>query len=154
EISWAVALLASFAVSAQKSTEPPVRVEDILVSVAGKADAQAKSIAPGSLCTLRVKLRNAGTQKAGNFGFTVKINGKDAGVYDKMLYAQLVDPGTTGEVALNNFYSPDLQTKDGKLSVEVMLREARWIQVKKEGEAQAWIPTGEVTGLPSSKTVT
>jgi hypothetical protein len=102
---------------------------------------------------LRVKLRNAGTQKVSSFAFTVKINGREEAAYGKMLYFQAIDPGATGEIALYNFYSAEPQAKGGNMTVEVTLREARWMEIKKEGEAQTWIPTGEVKGLPASKSI-
>jgi len=146
------AFLSSVRVAAQR-TDPLVRVEEVVVTPTGKGDTQPTGLAPGTLCSLRVKLRNAGTQKASSFGFIVRINGKQESTYDKILYVQAIDPGTTGKVTLNNFYSPEPQVKDGKVAVEVTLREARWMEIKKEGEAQTWVPTGDVKDLPSSKSI-
>jgi len=143
-------LLFPLRVAAQKA-DPDVTVQDIVVALSGKGDVQPKSLPPGSLCNLRVKLRNAGTQKASSFAFTVKINGNQLDVYDKMLYFQAVEPGATGEIALNNFYSPEAQA--AKLTVEVTLRDARWMETKKEGATETWVPTGEVKGLPSAKSI-
>jgi hypothetical protein len=139
-------------VTAQKA-EPDVSVQEIIVSLSGKADVQPKSLPPGSLCTLRVRLRNAGTQKASSFGFTVKLNENQVATYEKMLYFHAIDPSTTGEIALSNFYTPDAQVKDAKVTVEVTLREARWMDIRRDGETQTWVPTGDVKGLPSSKSI-
>ncbi len=145
-------LLFPLRVTAQ-TADPEVSVQDIVVTLSGKGDVQPKSLPPGSLCTLRVKLRNAGTQKASSFAFTVKINGNQVDAYDRMLYFQAIDPGTTGEIALSNFYSPESEAKDAKVTVEVILREARWVDIKKEGQSQTWLPAGEVKGLPASKSI-
>ena len=138
---------------APQKTEPEVSVQDIVVTLSGKGDVQPKSLPSGALCTLRVKLRNAGAQKASSFRFAVRINGKEVDTYDKMLYFQAIHPGATGEIALHNFYSAEPQAKGGSMTVEVTIREARWVEIKKEGEAQTWIPTGEVKGLPASKSI-
>ena len=146
------ALLSPFRVAAQEA-EPEVSVQDIVVTLSGKGDAQPKSLPPGSLCTLRVKLRNAGTQKASSLAFTVRINGNQVPGYDKTLYFQAIDPGATAEIALSNFYAPESKIQDAKVTVEVTLREARWMEIKKEGKTQTWVPTGEVKGLPASKSI-
>ena len=42
---------------------------------------------------------------------------------------------------------------DGKVTVEVTLKQAQWVETKKEDKTQVWTPLGEVKGLPFSKSV-
>ncbi|PYV85078.1 MAG: hypothetical protein DMG05_23440, partial [Acidobacteria bacterium] len=91
-----------------------------------------------------------------SFGFGVKINGQETTVYDKMVFMEAVDPGSTAEIALSNFYSTEPGRplpKDGKVTVEVTLKQAQWVEIKKEDNTQVWTPLGEVKGLPFSKSV-
>ena len=91
--------IGSAVLHAQKAekAESPITVEDVVITVSpGKP---TESLSPETLCNLKVKLRNGGTRKTYSFGFGVKINGKEMTVYDKVLYMQTVDPGTTGEIA-------------------------------------------------------
>jgi len=73
-----------------------------------------------------------------------------------MLYMQTVDPGTTGEIALSNFYSTEpggALPKDSRVTVEVTLKQAKWVEIKKEGNTEGSTPLGEVKGLPFSRIV-
>jgi len=145
-------------VQAQKAEnpEPQVTLEEVVITLSPGKPIEADGASPGTLCNLKVKVRNRGAQKASRFGFGVKINGRDMTVYDKMLYMQAVDPGSTGEIALSNFYSTEPGgplPKDGKLTVEVTLKQAQWVEIKKEDNTQVWTPLGEVKGLPFSKSV-
>ena len=54
--------------------------------------------------------------------------------------------GTTGELALNNFYSPP---EARAFEVQVTLVEAQWVEVKKEGSSSTTTPSGPVAGLPT-----
>ena len=134
---------------------PLVTVEAVIVEPSGRTGG-AEAIGPGTLCKLRVKLRNAGTQKAFSFLFGVKVNGREVSTYDKTVYTQAIDPGTTGELELYNFYSSEPggpTPKDGNLTVEITLKEARWVELKKDGQAGVWTPVGDVKGLPSKAVV-
>ena len=150
--------ITSTVLQAQKveKTEPQVTVEDVLITVSPGKPIGPEGLSPGTLCNLKVKLRNRGTQKASSFGFGVKINGQGMTLYDKMLYMEAVDAGNTGEIALSSFYSTEPGgplPKDGKVTVDVTLKQAQWVEIKKEGDTQAWTPLGEVKGLPFSKSV-
>ena len=147
-----VMLFYPLGVAGQKA-DALVMVEDIVVTASGKDDISPKGLAPGTLYSLRVKVRNAGTQKAFGFAFAVKVDGNALGVYERAVYAQAVDPGTTGEIGLYNFYTPDAVAKSGKVSLEITLKEARWVELKKEGGTEVWAPTGDIKGLPVSKSV-
>jgi hypothetical protein len=97
-----------------------------------------------------VRLRNAGNRSASYFRFNVKINGQDVPEYKVYLYAVNIDPGTAGEVALNNFYSP-AGTK--AFEVQVTLVEAQWMEVTKDRTSTTTTPTGAVAGLPIATSV-
>ena len=143
---------------AQKAekAEPQVTVEDVVITISPGKPIGPEDLSPGTLCNLKVKVRNRGTQKASRFGFGVKINGQEMAVYDKMVFMEAVDPGSTAEIALSNFYSTEPGRplpKDGKVTVEVTLKQAQWVEIKKEDNTQVWTPLGEVKGLPFSKSV-
>ena len=134
---------------------PLVTVEAVIVEPSGRAVGE-QTIGPETLCKLRVKLRNGGTHKASSFLFGVKVNGQAVNTYDKTVYMQAIDPGSAGEIELHNFYSSEPggpAPKDGSLTVEITLREARWVELKKDGQAVVWTPVGEVKGLPSEAVV-
>ncbi|MGA2275581.1 MAG: hypothetical protein ABSH00_18675 [Bryobacteraceae bacterium] len=114
-----------------------VRVDAIVVKPA--------SPRPSALCELKVRLKNAGSRSASYFRFNVKINGQDVPESKLYIYAVNIDPGTAGEVALNNFYSP-AGTK--AFEVQVTLVEAQWVEVKKDGTSTTTTPYGAVAGLP------
>jgi len=101
---------------------------------------------PSALCELKVRLKDTGRRSASFFRFNVKINGQDVPEYKMYTYAVNIDPGTAGEVALNNFYSP-AGTK--AFEVEVTLVEAQWVEVKKDGTSTTTTPSGTVAGLPT-----
>ena len=108
---------------------------------------------PDTLCQLRVKVRNGGAKKASSLVFTVRINGQPLAVYKRQVYLQVIDPGTTAEVRLFNFWTTETGRplpKDGQLRVDVALAEARWVEVKSEGGAEVVTPVGTVPGLPTS----
>jgi hypothetical protein len=120
---------------------PEVRVDAILVHPA--------SPAPAALCELKVRLKNAGSRTASYFRFNVKIDGQEVPVYKLYDYAVEIAPGTTAELALNNFYSPP-QAKT--FEIQVTLTEAQWVEVKKDGKNSTTTPAGAVAGLPTGAT--
>jgi hypothetical protein len=149
---FAIAVTAGLQAQKTEKTEPPVAIEDVLITVSPEKPIGPEGISAGTLCNLKVKLRNRGNHKASTFGFGVRINGLGTTADDKMLYMQVVDPGTTGEIALSNFYSTEPGgplPKDGKVTVEVTLKQAQWVESKKEGNTEVSTPLGEVKGLPS-----
>lgn len=136
---------------AKKAEEktPLVVVEEVTVEPADPG--------PETLCRLTVKLRNGGERPASLFGFGVTVNGQPLTVYDKELFALAVDPGTAADLRLFNFWSAETgrpAPKDGKLTVEVRLKEAQWVEIKTEDGAEVWTPTGAVEGLPVAKSLT
>src|ERR1044071_1833458 len=112
---------------------------------------------PDTLCQLRVRVKNAGSRQASALAFEVRLNGQELPVYRKQLFLQMLAPGATGEVRLFNFWTSESgrpAPADGKLKMEVALKEARWVEVKQEGGAEVWRPAGPVEGLPSSAALT
>jgi len=113
---------------------------------------------PDTLCKLRVRVRNAGAQTASRLAFGVRLNGERIAVYESSLFLKPIAPGGTVEVPLYNFWSTETSRpapKEGKLLVEVELRQAEWMKVEKDAKgAEIWTPIGAVTGLPVSRSLT
>lgn len=112
---------------------------------------------PDTLCRLSVVLKSSGSKKASALVFRVRINGQDLPVYQNQVFYQAVDPGATATLRLHNFWSTETSRplpKDGKLTVEVTLAEARWMEVQTKDGAEVWTPAGAVEGLPVAKSVT
>jgi hypothetical protein len=102
---------------------------------------------PSTLCTLKVRLHNSGTQAVSYFRFNVKIDKQDVPTYKKQTYMINIEPGTADEVGLYNFYSPSVAKP---FTVQVILVEAQWVQVKKGRTSTTTTPSGPVAGLPLS----
>jgi hypothetical protein len=122
---------------------------------------EPESPAADTLCRLRVKISNAGDKIASRLGFAVSLNGQDLGVYGNQIFMFPVAPGTTEEISLYNFWTTETSRSmpaDGKLQVEVVLKEAVWTQVAmetdEEGEIEVWTPIGPVEKLPVGAAVT
>jgi hypothetical protein len=169
-----LALLALFSLPALSpglaAGQPPAPAATPAAAVPSNPPAAAKSLlavesiailpadpGPDTLCQLRVKVRNGGTRKASALAFAVRVDGVALPVYKHQLYLQQIDPGATAEVRLFNFWTTETGRplpKDGKLRVEVMLAEGRWVEVKIEGGAEVVTPGGTVAGLPVSTSLT
>ncbi|HEY1205422.1 MAG: hypothetical protein ABSH46_06135 [Bryobacteraceae bacterium] len=130
------ALLAGAFVSRADAAD--VHVDAIVVKPA--------SPVPAALCELKVRLKNSGSRSASYFRFNVKIDGQDVPEYKVYTYPVNIDPGTAGELALNNFYSP---AEARSFEVQVTLVEAQWVEVKKDGTSTTTTPSGAVAGLPT-----
>ncbi len=122
---------------------------------------EPQSPAADTLCRLRVKITNAGDKIASRFAFAVSLNGQDLGVYGNQIFMYPVKPGSTEEIGLYNFWTTETgraMPADGKLRVEVTLREAVWTQVAtetdEEGEIEVWTPLGPVDNLPVTSSTT
>jgi hypothetical protein len=148
-----ILFLAASLVLAQPSQEPKPAPGLTLEAV--KVD--PASPGPDTLCRLSVTIKNAGAKTASALGFRVKVDGKELAVYGKELFFKPVAAGSTAEVKLHNFWSSETGRPfpaGGRMTVEVTLVEARWMDVKTENGAEVWTPVGEVGGLPVSKNVT
>ena len=112
---------------------------------------------PDTLCRLSVTIKSAGAKTASALGFRVKVDGKELAVYGNELFFRPVPAGSTTEIKLHNFWSSETGRPfpaNGRMTVEVTLAEARWMDVKTENGAEVWTPAGAVEGLPVSKSVT
>jgi len=147
--SGVVALLAGApAFFAADEKKPPLSVAAIVVS--------PPSPGADTLCKLRVVVKNQGEQPVSAFGFQVKINGQALPVYEKQRYLDPIDPGEAKEIALFNFWSSETDRpfpKDGSVTVEVALTEARWVAKRMEGEVPVWTMKELIPGLPVALTV-
>jgi hypothetical protein len=113
--------------------------------------------AADTLCRLRVEIENSDERIATQLGFTVTINGQRLPVYESHLFMFPLAPGGKSELPLYNFWSTETsrpEPANGKLEIEVTLREARWMKIATEGDTETWTPLGEVAGLPVSYSVT
>ncbi len=113
---------------------------------------------PDTLCKLSVTVKNAGAKTASALGFRVKVDGKELAVYKNELFFHPVPAGgAPAEIKLHNFWTNETGRPfptGGRMTVEVTLTEARWMDVKTENGSEVWTPVGPVEGLPVSKSVT
>jgi len=144
-----VCALAPLAAQEEASTPPPLVLEEILVAPPN----------PGvdTLCTLRVKIQNNGTETASQFGFTVKINGQELPVYGNQLFMYPVEAGSSLEFPLYNFWTTETSRDapaDGKLRLEIHIDEATWMKIEMVDDVETWTPLGAVDGLPATAELT
>ncbi|HEX6862464.1 MAG TPA: CARDB domain-containing protein, partial [Thermoanaerobaculia bacterium] len=128
---------------------PPVTIEAVKVEPAAPG--------PDTLCRLAVSVRNSGERTASAFEMAVKVNGQEIRSSKGRLYLRPVEPGKTGEIRLPNFWSTEAgrpAPPGGRLTVEVVLTGASWMERTTNGEAEVWTPLGPVPGLPVAKTIT
>ncbi|MFP5286912.1 MAG: hypothetical protein ACLGI9_14320 [Thermoanaerobaculia bacterium] len=112
---------------------------------------------PDTLCRLSVTLRNSGAKTASALAFQVKVDGRELPVYRNELFFRPVAAGAAAELRLHNFWSNETGRPfptNGKMTVEVTLAEAKWMDLKTENGAEVWTAAGPVEGLPVSKSVT
>jgi hypothetical protein len=144
-----VLLVAAAGMAQERKPAPGLTLEAVKVDPA--------SPGPDTLCKLSVTVKNAGAKTASALGFRVKVDGKELAVYGNELFFRPVPAGGTTEIKLHNFWSSETGRPfptNGRMTVEVTLAEARWMDVKAENGAEVWTPTGAVEGLPVSKSVT
>ncbi len=113
--------------------------------------------AADTLCRLRVEIENSDERIATQLGFTVTINGQRLPVYESHLFMFPLSPKGKSELPLYNFWSTETsrpEPADGKLEIQVTLREARWMKIATEGDTETWTPLGDVARLPVSASVT
>ncbi len=146
--SHCAALLAVLAVPAAVAQEPEAAEPEITIRA---LIVEPEKPAADTLCRLRIQLHNSGDQVASQLGFTVTINGDEVPVYTNQLFMFPLQPGTTSELSLFNFWSTETSRpmpKDGKLKLEVTLREAQRTKIEMVEGVETWTPLGEVPGLP------
>jgi hypothetical protein len=135
--------------AAAKPADPALALEAVKVDPA--------SPGPDTLCRLTVTLRNSGAKTASALAFRVKVDGRELPVYKNELFFRPVAAGATAEVRLHNVWSSETGRPfptNGRMTVEVTLAEAQWMDVKTENGAEVWTAAGPVEGLPVSKSVT
>lgn len=126
-----------------------------------KITVEPESPAADTLCRLRVRIANKGDEIASRFAFGVSLNGQDLGVYGNQIFMYPVPAGGSEEISLYNFWTTETSRAmpaDGKLRVEVTLKEATWTSMStetdEEGEIDVWTPIGPVENLPTSAAIT
>lgn len=135
--------------------EPPEPSAPLLAleSVTVETPVAGQAPGPESLVRLKVAIANRGEEIASSLVFTVTVAGHELPVYRNQVFLKAVPPGATTELQLYNFWTGETgrpAPADGKLPVEVTLREARWMSVTDEEGVEVWKPLGEVEGLPVS----
>ena len=145
----AIALLALVASGAGAQSESAAAPASPLVLEA--LEIEPAQPGPDTLCRLRVRLRNGGERDASALAFDVRINGAELAVYANQLFMQQIPAGVTETVALYNFWTTETSRPapaDGKLRLEVALREAQWFAIGDEEGVEVWRPLEPVAGLP------
>ena len=135
------------AVGAEK--KPSLSLESVRIEPA--------SPGPETLCRLSVTVRSSGERPASALQFTVKLNGRDLAAYKDRMYMQPIEPGAVRELRLFNFWSTEAgrpAPADGKLTLQVTLAGAAWMQKEMKDGAEVWTPAGPVDGLPVTKSIT
>src|SRR5467141_2422315 len=77
----------------------------LLKIVAG--DVQPANPGPDTLCKLRVRFRNSGTESASDLSFQVTVNGKLLGNFINHTFRSTVEAGKETDVPLFNFWSSE-----------------------------------------------
>lgn len=146
-------LLALGAALPAQEEEPAAAPEPLLALEAVRVEAPVPGEPPGpeTLVRLKVAIANRGEEIASALVFTVTVAGQELPVYRNQVFLKAVPPGETTELQLYNFWTGETgrpAPADGRLPVEVTLREARWMSVADEEGVEVWKPLGEVEGLP------
>ncbi|MDX1501111.1 MAG: hypothetical protein R3325_02030 [Thermoanaerobaculia bacterium] len=135
--------------SQEEPARPPITIEEIVVEPARPA--------ADTLCRLKVRLKNHGEQIGSQLGFDVTINGQELIVYRNQLFMYPLEPGAESELPLYNFWSTETSRPmpaDGKLKLEISLREARWFDISTDEEGvEVWQPIGPAEGLPAKRSL-
>jgi hypothetical protein len=145
-------LLAALALAATLSAQekqPALSLESVRVEPA--------SPGPDTLCRLSVTIKNSGDRPASALELAVKLNGRELPAYKNRLYLKAVEPGATREIRLFNVWSTEAgrpAPADGKLTLEVTLSRAAWMQRETKDGAEVWTAAGPVEGLPVTKSLT
>jgi len=117
-------------------------------------DVQPANPRPDTLCKLRVRIRNSGTQSASDLSFQVTINGQRLATYVNHTFRTLLAAGKETEQPLYNFWSSETgrpYPSDGRLVLEVRLTGARWVDAR---STNAETLAGPVEPLPAPFSVT
>ena len=158
-----LALLPAAAAHAQEDAEaqepPEAREEAKAEAPVALQSVEVLPEKPGAetLCRLSVEIVNRADRPVTAFGFDVTVAGHGLPVYENQLFLKVVPAGETVEHALYNFWTSETgrpAPADGKMPVEITLREARWVKVGEEDGTEVWELQDDVPGLPvSTRTV-
>jgi len=111
-----------------------------------------------TLCRLTVRVENRGDTPVTALRFEVKVGEVSLPVYRNQLFMENVVPAGTTEVRLYNFWVSETgrpAPKDGKLTVEVTLVEARRVSITTDEEGvETWDLLEPVAGLPAVGKIT
>ncbi len=135
---------------------PKVRLGAVLV--------EPRTLAPETLCELRVEVINDTETVVDALAFEVRVGGQSLSVYESQLFLDPVDPGTTKTLRLFNFWSSETgrPMPRGAFVVEVELLEAQHLTLRtvtekdergEEVEVVVWEAQGAVEGLPQKASV-
>lgn len=131
----------------KKTPTSPLSLEAILI--------EPSTPAIDTLCQLRVQVKNSAKKTISALDFGVSIGGQPLKVYEQQLFLESLEPGTMAEVHLYNFWTTETgrgAPKNGKLQLEVTLREAQWVEVTTEEDGtEVWTLGDKVPGLPVVK---
>ena len=137
-------LAAQEASEKKEAAASPLMIESIRIDPAKPA--------ADTLCQLRVKLTSTAENTISALDFGVAIGGESLPVYDKQLFLDTVAPGKTTEIRLYNFWTTETSRPapaSGKLSLEVTLRAAQWVEITTEEDGtEVWTLGEAVPGLP------
>lgn len=139
-----------------QAAEPAPKALLALEEVIVRGPVEGEAPGADTLVRLSVRIANRGEAIASALAFTVEVAEQELPVYVNQVFLKPIPPGETVELALYNFWTSETgrdAPADGKLSVEVALREAKWMErtvEEAEGEppVEVWTPTGAVEGLP------
>lgn len=141
----------------EPAERPLLALEEVIV----RGPEEGKAPGADALARLSVRIANRGERIASALAFTVEVEEQELPVYANQVFLKPIPAGETVEVALYNFWTGETgrpAPADGKLDVEVTLREARWMNrtVEKEGETEVevWNPVGPVERLPVTASTT
>ena len=146
----AASLVASLA-TAQEPAPPPLAIEEIVIEPAAPTAT--------TLCRLRLKLKNSGSEPASMLRFKVTVAGHELPRLPQpdVPAAARCRTGHRG-LKLYNFWASETgrpAPADGKMAVEVTLTEAKWMKVGPDASGvETWEPLGSVPCLPLAKSVT
>lgn len=149
----AVTLAMTVTDSPPPSPKPAAKADSLLVLEA--VEVTPPQPGPDTLCRLKVRLRNKGSQVVSDLTFDVELNGLSVPVYANQSWALNLGAGKETELQLYNFWTTETGRpvpKDGRLVVAVRVKSARWYEADAQGAPGP--PAKEVDPLPPARSVT
>ncbi len=106
-----------------------------------------------TLCKPRIRVRNNGDKAVTSFLFGVRLDGQELSIYKNHVFFYTIAGGEVSDVDLYNFWTTEAgrpTPRNGQLRMEVTLKEARWVEIKRDGDRTEYKLLGSVEGLPTS----